>query len=145
MQLVLPFYAVSLVLYNDDLQLGLNQFLLGLVSTQAGVEILKRTIKEQRPNKSNNLSFPSGHTTASFYVANFIHKRYNFAQAFLPYIFASFVAFSRIRTKKHYFHDALAGALFAYTINNLFTSKKIKCDVLMNSNKIKLQFNANFD
>ena len=40
------------------------------------VESLKRAIKEERPDRSNNQSFPSGHTATAFMGAEFLWREY---------------------------------------------------------------------
>lgn len=37
---------------------------------------LKHLVKEERPEQSNNLSFPSGHTAAAFSSAHFLFREY---------------------------------------------------------------------
>ena len=79
--------------------------------------ILKYTVQEKRPDGSNNKSFPSGHTSAAFQGAAFIHLRYGIKYAILPYIGATFVGYSRIVSENHYTHDVIAGA----TIGSFFS------------------------
>lgn len=54
---------------------------------------LKHIVKEERPDGSNNLSFPSGHTTTAFSSAQFMFREYkdtNFWLSISGYSFAVF-------------------------------------------------------
>ncbi|MBZ7964542.1 phosphatase PAP2 family protein [Campylobacter sp. 2457A] len=112
-QIAVPIYAFGLLFYNDDFKNGILPYTLSFAATQASVEILKRIVKEERPDKSDNLSFPSGHSAAAFFGATFIHKRYVIKQAIIPYILATYTAYSRVKADKHYTRDIIAGAAVA--------------------------------
>lgn len=142
LQIALPIYALGSTIYNDDFINGGKDFLITFAATQASVEILKRTMKEKRPDNSDNLSFPSGHAAASFSSASFIHKRYGIKQAIVPYILASYVGYSRIKTKKHYTHDVIAGALLAGTFSYFLVDKKISINSV--GNGAIISYSSNF-
>ncbi len=98
---------------------------------------LKHIVKEERPDGSNNLSFPSGHTATAFSSAQFMFREYkdtNFWLSISGYSFAVFTGVYRIVNNKHWVSDVVAGAGFgilstelAYwlfpKINKLFTSE----------------------
>jgi hypothetical protein len=74
---------------------------------------LKYTIKEERPDKSDNLSFPSGHTTIAFTNAALLYYEYkdsNVWYASSGFLFATATGIFRIANNKHYTSDVLAGA-----------------------------------
>lgn len=141
-QIALPFYAIGTTIYNDDFVDGGKNFLISFASTQASVEILKRVVREERPNKENRLSFPSGHSAASFASASFIHKRYGFNQAIVPYILATYVGYSRVKARKHYTHDVIAGGLLAGAISYFLVDKKISVESV--DDGMVLSFNFTF-
>ena len=90
---------------------------------------------------SNNNSFPSGHTSAAFSGATFIHKRYGFNKACPIYIVASFVGYSRVYAEKHYWEDVLAGAILAGINTWIFTSPLLdNAGASIQENQINLQF-----
>jgi len=72
---------------------------------------LKNTVREKRPNSNSTTSFPSGDASSVFSGASFIHKRYGFKYAILPYVVATYTAYSRVHANKHYRHDVVAGAV----------------------------------
>lgn len=76
---------------------------------------LKHITKEERPDGSNNLSFPSGHTTFAFASAQFMYREYkdsNFLLGISGYSFAVFTGVYRMLNNKHWFSDVVAGAGF---------------------------------
>lgn len=101
---------------------------------------LKHLVKEERPDGSNNLSFPSGHTAAAFSSAQFLFREYqdeNFWLAITGYPIAVFTGVYRTLNDKHWVGDVVAGAGFgilstelAYwlfpTVNKLFNKKESK-------------------
>lgn len=72
--------------------------------------ILKYSVKEKRPDNSNRLSFPSGHTATAFAFASVVGIHHEWYWSVAAYSLASFVGFSRIHDKKHFTHDVIAGA-----------------------------------
>lgn len=78
------------------------------------VNSLKYTIKKERPDKSSNNSFPSGHTATAFMTATMLHKEYGTTRSplysILGYSLATGTAISRQLNNKHWFSDVLTGA-----------------------------------
>ena len=89
-------------------------------------------------------SFPSGHTAAAFAGASFIHKRYGLKQALLPYVLASFVGYSRIQAKKHYWYDVLAGASIAIGYTWLFVDEKMSTTFSADTKSVRFSFTKVF-
>ncbi|MGE6219993.1 phosphatase PAP2 family protein [Nubsella zeaxanthinifaciens] len=99
---------------------------------------LKHILKEERPDGSNNLSFPSGHTATAFSSAQFMFREYkdtNFWLSISGYSLAVFTGVYRTVNDKHWVSDVVAGAGFgilstelAYwlfpKINGLLTGKE---------------------
>ena len=81
---------------------------------------LKFTIDEKRPN-GDDQSFPSGHASISFASAEFLRNRYGWEYGIPAYVAATFVAFSRAESKRHYTHDVIAGAAIGIGSSYLFT------------------------
>lgn len=78
------------------------------------VNSLKSTITKERPDKSSNNSFPSGHTATAFMMATMLHKEYGTTRSplysILGYSLATGTAISRQLNNKHWFSDVLTGA-----------------------------------
>lgn len=74
---------------------------------------LKWTIKEERPDQSDELSFPSGHTSIAFTNAALLYYEYkdsNLWYASSGFLFATATGMLRIANNKHYVSDVLTGA-----------------------------------
>lgn len=116
-----------------------------MLITSAIVVPLKHIAKEERPDQSNNLSFPSGHTAIAFASAQFMFREYkdtNFLLGISGYSFAVFTGIYRMLNDKHWFGDVVGGAGFgilstelAYwlypKINNLLGGKKEKSQTML--------------
>jgi len=105
------------------------------------VESLKRIIKEERPDRSNNQSFPSGHTATAFMGAEFLWREYKDVSPWIGitgYAVAAGTGFFRMYNNKHWLTDVIAGAgfgilstkigywLYPTIKNKLFKSKHLK-------------------
>lgn len=76
-------------------------------------QILKYTVKEQRPTGTATESFPSGHTTQAFISATFMHHEYgkkSIWYSILAYSMATSTGAMRMMNDRHWFSDILAGA-----------------------------------
>ena len=97
----------------------------GSVAAAWGVtEVLKRTVREERPDKSDRRSFPSGHSSQSFAAAGSLHKRYGWKVGLPAHAVAAFVATARVKAKKHHVHDVLVGAAIGEASAWLITQPK---------------------
>ena len=82
---------------------------------------LKRAVRRIRPDGSNNLSFPSGHSSTAWTVATIVDHHYGTAASISAYAMASFVAASRLDAGKHYLSDIIAGATLGYVVGRTVT------------------------
>ena len=112
--------GTSIILKDKD---GVWEFTKGLLLTEAVTFGLKLGVNKQRPDMSNENSFPSGHTSTVFHSAGFVHRRYGFKYSIPAYALAGFTAASRIDSKKHDILDVLAGAAIGLGSNLIFTSE----------------------
>ena len=74
---------------------------------------VKRITNETRPDGSDNLSFPSGHTATAFGSAELIRQEYGDASPWYgvgAYAVASLTGYLRMYNNKHWLGDVLAGA-----------------------------------
>ncbi len=79
----------------------------------AVVTILKNSVKATRPDDSDRLSFPSGHTAIAFTNAILLFQEYkeaNFWYASSGFVFATATGILRIANNKHFSSDVLTGA-----------------------------------
>ncbi len=75
--------------------------------------ILKHIIKKERPDHSDNYSFPSGHATFAFAGAHTLHKEFGRHSPWVSvagYSVATFVAIDRVAKNRHRWYDVTTGA-----------------------------------
>lgn len=123
---VTPVASLATVLVLQDWQ-GLKQGAFAGVTTLGMTYALKYIVKKERPDGSDNLSFPSMHTSLSFTGAAFIQRRYGWKWGIPAYAVASYVGWSRTYGKKHDWWDVAAGAAIgigsAYAFTRPFAKK----------------------
>lgn len=90
---------------NMSYALGEAAVLNGLLTTG-----LKYAVRRERPDRSNNLSFPSGHTSDSFTLAAVLAHSYGPRAAIPAYTIAGLIGVSRMARDVHHLSDVLAGA-----------------------------------
>jgi len=119
---LVPVSAFATTYYYDDEE-GRKQFYKSLLATTASTHVLKYTVYKPRPDGSDNLSFPSGHTSAAFQGASFIHHRYGFRKAILPYVASIYVGYTRVEANRHDWTDVAAGAALGVISNWYFANE----------------------
>jgi len=107
---------------------------------------LKYLVKEERPDGSNTLSFPSGHAASAFSSAQFMFREYkdtNFWLSISGYPFAIFTGVYRMLNDKHWLGDVVAGAGFGILSTELAYWLFPKIDNLLRSkNKVKTSLSS---
>ena len=105
--------------WNGALQAG------GSLLAAGGVTYaLKHTIHENRPDHSDNKSFPSGHTSVSFAAAATLQNRYGWKVGLPAQLAAAFVGLARVEADKHHVHDVIAGAVIGEAAGFLITRQR---------------------
>lgn len=117
----LPATAYALTFRHDDRE-GRKQFYESFGATVGATWLLKNTVHKERPDGSNDQSFPSGHSAAAFQAASFIHRRYGIP-AWPGYVLATYTAWSRVEANKHDTADVLAGAALGIGSTFLFVDR----------------------
>jgi membrane-associated phospholipid phosphatase len=74
------------------------------------VQVLKFATQRERPDGSDKHSFPSGHAADTFAFATALERHLSWRWAVPAYIFASYVAISRLPDNKHWLSDTVFGA-----------------------------------
>ena len=111
--LILPIVAVAEYHHGSDRKTTLQR----LKQTAASLAMVgvvtvatKQVVGRPRPNGSDRRSFPSGHTSISFGVAEVVRGLYGNLAGLPFYLLAVNTGLSRIRDNKHYPSDVMAGA-----------------------------------
>ena len=78
---------------------------------------LKKMIKEERPDHSDNGSFPSGHAAMAFAAARSIDKEFRKESIWIPiagYAAATAVGVQRVASDRHHWYDVVAGGALGF-------------------------------
>jgi len=96
---------------------NLSRFLMNTIGSvgvaHVGKTALKAMVKEERPDHSDNKSFPSGHTAMAFAAARSIDKEFRKDCIWIPiagYAAATAVGIERVTGDRHHWYDVVAGA-----------------------------------
>ena len=103
---------------------GTKQAAFSLGASYAVTFSLKHVVHEERPDGSDDKSFPSGHTSSSFAAAATLHKRYGWEIGLPAHAVAAFVGVARVKADKHFVHDVIVGAAIGEAAGLLLTSRK---------------------
>ncbi|TLU88073.1 MAG: phosphatase PAP2 family protein [Chlorobium sp.] len=120
LHLALPASAAGLTLVFKDRE-GFVQLSEAGTLTLGVTYGMKYAIDVRRPNGGDH-SFPSAHTSTSFATAEFIRGRYGWSYGIPAYVVASFVGYSRVKSKQHHTCDVIAGAVIGMGSGYLFTT-----------------------
>jgi membrane-associated phospholipid phosphatase len=127
--------------YNGTIQLG-ESLLLNEIITFS----LKYSVNERRPDSSDYESFPSGHTSITSTTSEFLWRRYGWEYGLTAYSLTAFTGYSRMKAKKHYIHDVLAGAAIGFISGYIFTRKYPDKNFMfqISDNKVAISINGYF-
>ncbi len=79
-------------------------------------EIFKRAVGRQRPDLSDNKSFPSGHASNAFALATVANAHFGAKVGIPAYLAASAIGLSRLQSNKHNLSDVVAGSALGYIV-----------------------------
>lgn len=145
MMVMTPAYALGMTFMAKDYS-GMLQLGESILAAQIASEGIKALEIERRPNGSDYKSFPSGHAVGVFSGAMFVHKRYGWKPALVPYAMGIVTGWSRVSARAHYWHDVVAGAaisaLFTWVLVDEWVPKGM--DVSADAEQIRLGFHTTF-
>lgn len=101
----IPFILCFIMGYYNNIE-----FIVRLIYLLIILQTLKIIINRKRPDNSDNLSFPSGHTAFAFYIAFNMNN-------IIIYIWAILAALSRVYFNRHYYSDIIGGFILSYIIH----------------------------
>lgn len=87
-----------------------SDLLQAVAVAEAMTQLLKVTVRRERPDGSGSNSFPSGHSADTFAFATAIERHFGWRGAVPAYAFSSYVAMSRLHENVHYVSDVVFGA-----------------------------------
>lgn len=145
MMVMSPAYAFGMTVMAKDwrgsLELGES-----VLAAQVASEGIKALELERRPNGSDKKSFPSGHAAGAFSGAMFVHKRYGWKPALIPYGMSLIAGWSRVQAGAHYWHDVLAGAAVSALFTWVLVDKYIPdgVSIVADTDGVRVGFNTKF-
>ena len=83
---------------------------------------LKAVVNEERPDHSDNKSFPSGHAAIALAAARSIDKEFRKVSIWIPiagYAAATALGVERVVSDRHHWYDVAAGAALGYGATEL--------------------------
>jgi membrane-associated phospholipid phosphatase len=96
---------------DDGFMSHMGSDLLQSVAIAEGMtQVLKYSVRRERPDGSGPNSFPSGHAADTFAFATALERHFGWKGAVPAYAFASYVAASRLHDNRHYVSDVVFGA-----------------------------------
>jgi len=108
---VISLVGTALILpYTRDDSDGVKQAAYSIGTASVVSLVAKALVDEERPDNSDDDSFPSGHTANAFASATTLHHRYGWETGLPAYAVATLTGVARERARKHYWHDVVAGA-----------------------------------
>lgn len=123
--IALPLAAGGISISKNDWT-GLAQMTVATGATVGTAYGLKYIVHEERPDHSNNQSFPSDTAALAFAPANFLWQRYGWQYGLPAYLAAGFVGYSRVEAKQHHWWDVAASAGMAFGYNEIFTTRYVR-------------------
>jgi len=119
---ITPVASLATVLATQDWQ-GLKQGVFTGVTTLGVTYALKYLVKKERPDFSDNHSFPSMHTSVSFAGAAFIQRRYGWKWGIPAYAVSTYVGWGKKLVGGGGGGGAVIGAGSAYIFTRPFAKK----------------------
>ena len=105
-------YSTGKALGNKKLAYVGRDIVRAQLVSQVMVQALKHTIRRDRPDHSNNKSFPSGHAASAFASATVLQRYYGWKAGVPAYALGSYVALARMSWNRHHASDVVMGAGF---------------------------------
>jgi membrane-associated phospholipid phosphatase len=106
----LGLWAAGAASGRGELRAASGDALRALALAQTVVAPLKRVSRRQRPDRSNRLSFPSGHAANAAAVAGVLTRRFGWRAGVPACLVVPVVGVARLAGRHHYLSDVVAGA-----------------------------------
>jgi len=116
--------------------------------SQSLVQTLKYTVRRDRPDLSDNKSFPSGHSASMFATATVLQRYYGWKIGAPAYAVGGYVALARMAWNRHHASDVVMGAGFgiasARTVTMSFSKQKFNVGVQPQAGGASINFTKIF-
>jgi membrane-associated phospholipid phosphatase len=105
-------YGVGKAVGNQKAALVGRDIVRAQVVSQVFVQAIKFTVQRERPDGSNNKSFPSGHSASAFATATVLQRHYGWKVGVPAYALGGYIALARMAWNRHHATDVIVGAGF---------------------------------
>jgi membrane-associated phospholipid phosphatase len=119
--IILPVAAAGISYWKDDWQ-GIGELALTTGATVGTALLLKQFVKEERPDYSDDRSFPSDTAALAFAPASYLWDRYGWEYGAPAYGAAIFSGYTRVASDEHHWWDVATSAGIAWGYTFLFAS-----------------------
>ncbi len=119
-------YGAGKSIGNKKLAYAGRDIVRAQVVSQVMVQSLKFTVRRDRPDHSNNKSFPSGHSASGFATATVLQRYYGWKAGVPAYALGSYVALARMSWNRHHATDVVMGAGFGIAAARTVTMEMAK-------------------
>jgi membrane-associated phospholipid phosphatase len=116
--LTVGFFSAGRIARGDKFRATTYDLSQAIIVNGVYTQAIKFAVGRERPDKSNNQSFPSGHASNAFTAASVISRHYP-KLAIPGYGLATYIAVSRMAANRHYFSDIVAGAGFGWSVGRV--------------------------
>lgn len=142
-----PLFAGGVSFAKNDWT-GIEELAITTGLTVGAAYGLKYVVHEERPDHSDNKSFPSDTAALAFAPANYLWDRYGWRWGVPAYLVAGFVGYSRVEAKQHHWWDVAASAGMAFGFSHFITTPfqryNIDADVYATPKSVYLGMNYRF-
>jgi len=105
-------YGAGKAMHNQKVAFVGRDIVRAQILSQSFVQVLKYTVRRDRPDHSNDKSFPSGHAASAFATATVLNRHYGWKIGVPAYALGSYVALARMSWNRHHASDVVMGAGF---------------------------------
>jgi hypothetical protein len=116
--LTIGFFSAAQISQGERFYASTYDVSQAIIVNQVWTQVMKVAVRRTRPDESNRVSFPSGHSSNAFAAATVIGRHY--PKLIVPgYGVATYIAISRMAANKHHFSDIVFGSGFGYGVGRL--------------------------
>ena len=91
------------------------------ILSQLYVQAVKYAAQRERPDQSDHLSFPSGHSASAFATAGVLQYHYGWKAGVPAAVVAAYVATARVHDNHHYLSDVIFGGAMGIAADRTVT------------------------
>lgn len=105
-------YGIGKAVGNRKAALVGRDIVRAQILSQVLVQTIKFSVRRERPDRSNNKSFPSGHSASAFATATVLQRHYGWKVGVPAYAMGGYIALARMAWNRHHATDVVMGAGF---------------------------------